>query len=295
MASTAELSEPERQALADLRKRFQSEYEATASWTGKIAQSDIVRLKSQDWWPLKFLQRYDLDVDIAFPVFIECLKWRNEFSRYGLLIPKEELSLRTVVGESDRVEVVVVRNTGAKNVMFKIKTTSPEKFRVRPSSGIIHAGDTAVVRLYLQPGYQETIGREKFLVMALETDESTADNFAALWKDATEKNKSHFEHRLRCRVGDLIATNASPIANGSAHKQLSGAPFSHQMEELAEQVRNVRNENRILLLLLVLVLVMMFALLLYQRSAYYSLTHLYEDAISSHTLLQNNSTSRAEL
>jgi hypothetical protein len=44
-------------------------------------------------------------------------------------------------------------------------------------------------------GYQETIGREKFLVMALETDEATADNFGALWKDATEKNKGHFEHR----------------------------------------------------------------------------------------------------
>lgn len=59
------------------------------------------------------------------------------------------------------------------------------------------------------------------------------------------------------------------------------------MEDLAEQVRSVRNENRILLLLLVLVLVMMFALLLYQRSAYYSLTHFYEDAISARALQRN--------
>lgn len=36
--------------------------------------------------------------------------------------------------------------------MFKIKTTSPEKFRVRPSAGIVQPNGTEVVRVYLQNG-----------------------------------------------------------------------------------------------------------------------------------------------
>jgi hypothetical protein len=66
--------------------------------------------------------------------------------------PKEELVLRSVAGESERVEVVILRNTGKKNAIFKIKTTSPEKFRVRPSTGVIGAGELFVIRLYVQSG-----------------------------------------------------------------------------------------------------------------------------------------------
>jgi hypothetical protein len=67
------------------------------------------------------------------------------------------------------------------------------------------------------------------------------------------------------------------------------------MDELVEQMRSVRNENRILLLLLVLVLVMVSALLLYQRSVSHSLANLYEEAISSRIAQHNVSTSHAEL
>ncbi|VDL87039.1 unnamed protein product [Nippostrongylus brasiliensis] len=67
----------------------------------------------------------------------------------------ERNSFDTIVlkrGIADYVDVVAVRNTSPSAVMFKIKTTSPEKFRVRPSTGCIAAGSTDIIRVYLQSG-----------------------------------------------------------------------------------------------------------------------------------------------
>ena len=66
-------------ALTELRQRFASEYESNEAWIGKISENDVSRFKTQDWWPSKFLDRYDNDLDVAFPAFVEALKWRQKF------------------------------------------------------------------------------------------------------------------------------------------------------------------------------------------------------------------------
>lgn len=49
-------------------------------------------------------------------------------------------------------DVVVLKNESDKNVAYKIKITSPEKFRVRPSTGTIAPGVIEFIRVYLQNG-----------------------------------------------------------------------------------------------------------------------------------------------
>ena len=66
--------------------------------------------------------------------------------------PKDELTFRLVPGEQDRVDFVLLKNTGDKGLVYKIKTTSPEKFRVRPSCGYLPPQDRTIVRIYLQSG-----------------------------------------------------------------------------------------------------------------------------------------------
>ncbi|RCN30004.1 MSP domain protein [Ancylostoma caninum] len=66
--------------------------------------------------------------------------------------PRDVLTLHRVENLAEFLEVVAIRNTSTESVMFKIKTTSPEKFRVRPSMGVIPAGSTEVIRVYLQSG-----------------------------------------------------------------------------------------------------------------------------------------------
>ena len=66
--------------------------------------------------------------------------------------PRDEVTLNSVTGESDPVDVVALTNGGSKDVVYKIKITSPEKFRVRPSTGTVGPGKTEFVRVYLQNG-----------------------------------------------------------------------------------------------------------------------------------------------
>lgn len=66
-----------------------------------------------------------------------------------------------------------------------MKTTSPEKFRVRPSLGCLGSGGRATVSVTLLPGFQlGGLSRDKFLVMSMPVDsvELSPQELTELWK-----------------------------------------------------------------------------------------------------------------
>ncbi|XP_078683165.1 motile sperm domain-containing protein 2-like isoform X1 [Branchiostoma floridae x Branchiostoma belcheri] len=95
-------------------------------------------------------------------------------------------------------QVLTLTNTTAGTVAFKVKTTSPEKYRVRPSSGPIAPGVSVDVNVFLQPGHQASTSRDKFLVLSMEVQQEVKNSaeLTALWKSAAKG--SVMEHRLRC-------------------------------------------------------------------------------------------------
>merc|ERR1719150_1426836 len=64
---------------------------------------------------------------------------------------------------------VSLTNTSGKPLGYKIKTTSPEKYRVRPSTGSISPGQSVTVEIHVS-GQKEvaSLNRDKFLVTAVE-------------------------------------------------------------------------------------------------------------------------------
>lgn len=69
---------------------------------------------------------------------------------------------------------------------MQIKTTSPEKFRVRPSSGILQPSEQRQIIVILQPGYnvRGLLHNDRFLVMCLPLKSAsiTAQELTVLWK-----------------------------------------------------------------------------------------------------------------
>lgn len=66
-----------------------------------------------------------------------------------------------------------------------MKTTSPEKFRVRPSAGCLAPGAQGCVNVTLLPGFQlGGLSRDKFLVMSMQVDspDMSSQELAELWK-----------------------------------------------------------------------------------------------------------------
>jgi len=50
---------------------------------------------------------------------------------------------------TDSVQTINLLNTSDKILTFKIKTTSPDKFRVKPGCSLLHPGASATVSVYL--------------------------------------------------------------------------------------------------------------------------------------------------
>ncbi|EAA11055.4 motile sperm domain-containing protein 2-like [Anopheles arabiensis] len=105
---------------------------------------------------------------------------------------------------NDLVGTVEITNVDTKDVSYKVKTTAPEKFRVRPSTGVLPPSASVNINVMLQQGQQmHTINREKFLVMCIGlTDEISTNpqDLTELWKKISAKSSSVEQHRLKCAL-----------------------------------------------------------------------------------------------
>ncbi|GFR73199.1 5'-nucleotidase [Elysia marginata] len=112
-----------------------------------------------------------------------------------LLSPADELSFQTSAG-GDSFDTITLTNTLTHPVAYKVKTTSPEKFRVRPSSGIINPRKTEEVYVYLVQDHTTDVGKDKFLIMAMEVKPGSGTDPNQLFKEAS-KDKI-MQHKLMC-------------------------------------------------------------------------------------------------
>ncbi len=80
---------------------------------------------------------------------------------------------------------------------MQVKTTSPDSYRVRPSTGVIKPDSAAEVSVYLIQGRESSIPRDRFLVMAMkvEDDVKSASQVSGLWKTQAKDLSIYMEHR----------------------------------------------------------------------------------------------------
>ncbi|XP_078354985.1 motile sperm domain-containing protein 2-like, partial [Oculina patagonica] len=133
-----------------------------------------------------------------------------------MITPSEELVFTGTTSTGEILQSLSLTNNTLSTVAFKVKTTSPESYRVRPSSGVIPATSSAEVSVFLQPGHAASVIRDKFLVMSTELqDEKSPSELATLWKTVPKTNI--VEHRLRCRFlasNSQLSSQYSDIAEG---------------------------------------------------------------------------------
>ncbi|KAI5927008.1 PapD-like protein [Camillea tinctor] len=89
-------------------------------------------------------------------------------------------------------EVLRIRNPNTHPVAFKVKTTAPKQYCVRPNSGRVEPGKEVEVAVILQAMKQEpppdTKCRDKFLVQSVAiTGDKEFTNLASIW-DAMDKS-----------------------------------------------------------------------------------------------------------
>ncbi|XP_074699594.1 vesicle-associated membrane protein-associated protein B/C isoform X2 [Strix aluco] len=120
-------------------------------------------------------------------------------------------------------------NPTDRNVCFKVKTTAPRRYCVRPNSGIIDAGTSINVSVMLQPfDYDPNEkSKHKFMVQSMFAPADTSD-MEAVWKEA--KPEELMDSKLRC-VFELPAENDKPACFRCAQTILPASPPKYQEED----------------------------------------------------------------
>ncbi|XP_056911865.1 VAMP (vesicle-associated membrane protein)-associated protein A, like [Takifugu flavidus] len=168
-----------------------------------------------------------------------------------------------------------LKNPSDKKVGFKVKTTAPRRYCVRPNSGVIDPGATIVISVMLQPfDYDPNEkNKHKFMVQTIFAPPNTSD-MESLWKDA--KPDDLMDSKLRCvfelpsendKVNDVEASKAAALHSSAlnstkADPTATSAPGSAspedaelkkvlekckrqqaELEKLAEENRQLKDET----------------------------------------------------
>ncbi|CAH1395114.1 unnamed protein product [Nezara viridula] len=173
-----------------------------------------------------------------------------------------------------------ITNSSDATLIYKVKTTSPEKFRVRPSCGLLSPLSSASINIVLLTGYTGVnILRDKFLVLSypLEDHETHANlDLNDIWKLHSDPKKLE-EHRLRCKVPSIqpCAHNGSPGSLSTMAGATSPtSDFEQRITQLLISMNHLTECNssmqhdlifvrRLLFIVIFLVIICLIALLLF--------------------------------
>jgi len=113
-------------------------------------------------------------------------------------------------------ETLKLGNPNNAPVAFKVKTTAPKQYCVRPNSGIIQPNSSVEVQVLLQAMKEDppldAKCRDKFLVQSVLTTSDNADNVANIWSNVEKTAKSSIQER-KIRV-NFLAPGEGAAVNG---------------------------------------------------------------------------------
>ena len=155
-----------------------------------------------------------------------------------------------------------LRNAGSTAVAFKVKTTAPKKYCVRPNIGIVAPGATVEVQVIMQSQKEQPADlaacRDKFLVQSVETTAAEASQLDASTFQKAE-GKTIGESKLRVAYTTpampptvseegLASPMATPAGRAAANNGGGGATYDNDLDAAtmnykASQVR-VRARRR---------------------------------------------------
>ncbi|XP_043266931.1 vesicle-associated membrane protein-associated protein B [Venturia canescens] len=124
--------------------------------------------------------------------------------------PQNELRFRGPFTGAPVTSFINLTNPSINRVYFKIKTTAPKRYCVRPNSGVLKPKQSTQIAVCLQPYEFDPAekNKHKFMVqtvIAPEGDDS--DNFNNVWKDTNPSEM--MEHKLKCIFENPVSSNTT--------------------------------------------------------------------------------------
>jgi len=159
-------------------------------------------------------------------------------------------------------EIVVsdlkLTNPSEQRVCFKVKTTAPKRYCVRPNSGIIDSGASVTVAVMLQPFVFDPNekNKHKFMVQTMFAPPGPIESQDALWREAPPE--SLMDSKLRCffeMPAEVQQNNLDGVTDDKPSLKALGTPEKsiksqdaqvkrdEEVKKLSEQVQLLKKEN----------------------------------------------------
>lgn len=158
--------------------------------------------------------------------------------------PAEELHFGST--ESGEKRTLIVLTNVTKNVVaFKVRTTAPDKYRVKPSNSSCEPGASVDIAVSPHGGFVVS-AQDRFLIMAAEMEQPSGTGPAELtqfWKEVP-RNKV-MEHRLRCHSAESGKPNALALRDSALNtSEKTGEDMYVQLHRLLESNRRLEEHVR---------------------------------------------------
>ncbi|KAG2201490.1 hypothetical protein INT46_010106, partial [Mucor plumbeus] len=146
---------------------------------------------------------------------------------------------------------VTIQNPNDKPIAFKVKTTAPKLYCVRPNSDIIPPNGSIDVQIMLQAQREEppfdVKCRDKFLILSTFVNSKTEDmDISKLWSYVEENEKSSIhQHKLRCvYVQSGANVDPQPKSTATAAAPVAAAPVAARSIPNNSQSSNIKEQEQ---------------------------------------------------
>lgn len=134
---------------------------------------------------------------------------------------------------------LTLKNITEKLIAYKIKTTAPKNYLVRPSSGVIAPGEDQDVQIVLQP--QQTIptnNSDRFLVQATEVESPSVQLTKDFWTNVPKSQLQDQRLSVVFKPDENTALSSSVATAPISTIAASPAPFSTVITDASELRRS---------------------------------------------------------
>jgi hypothetical protein len=155
--------------------------------------------------------------------------------------PQYEITFKPIPGRNT-IQSMKIKNMSRKRVAYKIKTTSPKSYIVRPNQGILQIGGRIDIEFTLQ--YQEMTQSssnvsDKFMIQAIEVDDGFDLNKFS--ENASELAKRNMVQSLKLK--SVVAGRESNGVSATMATPERGTAFTSPPNRLTRQAEQLRSPD----------------------------------------------------
>ena len=164
--------------------------------------------------------------------------------------PREELKFSIEDGnKNDITQHIKLTNPTDTVLAYKIKITSPDKFRVKPGTGLIEpSGSVQITVNFLKEFHSSTANnRDKFLILWTQADEKVqASELNDFWKQCVQKKVHIKEHKIKCVIQRPNDPNKSNNQSTVNNKTLTENPVSNTTTATTTTTSSKPSSNKVI-------------------------------------------------